>query len=166
MTTAVTRTNLWQHIPRVTTLGIDFVLYATVRVLISVLQTLPTDMGDRLCYGLAWIATGPLKIRRAITKQNLDQIFPDASERDRERLAFAMWHHLLLMVCEIAWAQRRLHLTNWSQYIVFRENRQTLRHLLSRRPKVTVTGTLWQFRSGGLPDRPHGLQHPHHRQKT
>lgn len=149
MTTAVTTTNLWQQIPRVTTLGIDFVLYATVRVLISVLQTLPTDMGDRLCYGLAWIATGPLKIRRAITKQNLDQIFPDASERDRERLAFAMWHHLLLMVCEIAWAQRRLHLTNWSQYIVFRENRQTLRHLLSRRPKVTVTGHFGNFEVGG-----------------
>lgn len=149
MTTAATTPNLWQHIQRLTTLSVDFALYAMVRVMISVLQTLPNDMGDRLCHGLAWLATGPLKIRRDITKQNLDQIFPNASEHDRERLAFAMWHHLLLMVCEIAWAQRRLHLTNWSQYIVFRENRKMLRNFLSRRPTVTVTGHFGNFEVGG-----------------
>jgi len=106
-------------------------------------------MGDRLSHGLAWLATGPLKIRRNITKENLEQIFPDASEGDRQRLALAMWHHLILMVCEIAWAQRRLHLTNWSKYIVFQENRQTLRHLLSQRPTVTVTGHFGNFEVGG-----------------
>ncbi len=149
VTTAVTITTLWQRSQHLTTLSFDFVLYAAVRVLISVLQTLPTDMGNRLCHAFAWLATGPLKIRRDITKKNLDQVFPNASEEDRQRLALAMWHHLLLMVCEIAWAQRRLHLTNWSQYIVFQENRQTLRHLLSRRPKVTVTGHFGNFEVGG-----------------
>lgn len=87
MTTAVTTTNLWQRSLRLTTLFGDFVLYATVRVLISVLQTLPTDMGDRLCHGLAWLATGPLKIRRDITKKNLDQI-----SRTRAKKTANAWH--------------------------------------------------------------------------
>ena len=149
MTAAVMNNNYRQLFQRITTLGIDFALYAIVRILMAVLQTLPTDMGVKLCHSLAWLATGPLKIRHEITKQNLDRIFPDASDQDRKRLEYAMWHHLLLMVCEIAWAQRRLHLTNWSEYIVFRENRKTLRHLLSRRPKVTVTGHFGNFEVGG-----------------
>ena len=150
LTAAVMKKYYQLNLQQLGTLGVDFVLYGIVRVLISVLQTLPADMGDKLCHSLAWlVTTGPFKIRHKITKHNLEQIFPDASEEDRKRLEYAMWHHLLLMVCEIAWAQRRLHLTNWSQYIVFRENRKTLGHLLSRRPKVTVTGHFGNFEVGG-----------------
>jgi KDO2-lipid IV(A) lauroyltransferase len=60
-----------------------------------------------------------------------------------------MWHHLLLMVCEIAWAQRRLHLANWNQHVRFRDNRQILSYLLSRRATVMVTGHFGNFEIGG-----------------
>jgi KDO2-lipid IV(A) lauroyltransferase len=60
-----------------------------------------------------------------------------------------MWHHLLLMVCEIAWAQRRLHLTNWSQHVRFRNQRDILSALLSKRPAVMVTGHFGNFEVSG-----------------
>ncbi len=129
--------------------GVDFAAYLFVRLAVAVIQTLPLDMGDSLCRVLAWFASGPLGIRRQATEANLRLVFPDADAQSRRRLSLAMWHHLLLMVCEIAWAQRRLHLANWNQHVRFRDNRQILRCLLSNRPTVTVTGHFGNFEIGG-----------------
>ncbi len=127
----------------------DFAAYLVVRLLVAVIQTLPMDMGDSLCRGLAWLAAGPLRIRHRETEENLARIFPAADEAARERLSRAMWHHLLLMVCEIAWAQRRLHLTNWSRHVRFHNQHVMLEHLLSKRPLVTVSGHFGNFEVGG-----------------
>jgi KDO2-lipid IV(A) lauroyltransferase len=127
----------------------DFATYCAVRLLIAVIQTLPLDMGDTVCRALARLVTGPVKIRHGVTDENLKRVFPDSDAESRRRLSYAMWHHLLLMVCEIAWAQRRLHLTNWSQHVTFRQNRKSLRLMLSDRPVVTVTGHFGNFEIGG-----------------
>ena len=131
------------------TLGVDAAAYVFVRLLVAFIQTLPLDMGDRLCRGLAWIAAGPLRIRRRETEENLHRVFPHADAAAKERLSHAMWHHLLLMVCEIAWAQRRLHLCNWSDHVSFLQNRAMLKQLLSTRPTVFVTGHFGNFEIGG-----------------
>lgn len=130
-------------------LAIDFAAYAVVRLLVAVIQTLPLDMGDSVCRGVAWLASGPLRIRRKETQNNLQQIFPDATEEQREHLSLAMWHSLLLMVCEIAWAQRRLHRNNWHQHLSFRSNRHFMSYLLDDRPTIIVTGHLGNFEVGG-----------------
>ncbi len=127
----------------------DFVAYAAVRMVVAVIQVMPLDMGDSLCRGLAWVVTGPIKIRRGITRENLDRVFADATESERDTLTRAMWHSLFLMGCEVAWAQRRLHLCNWPQYVRFRHNRAILRNLLRRRATVTVTGHFGNFEIGG-----------------
>ena len=106
-------------------------------------------MGDSMCRGIARLAAGPLAIRKSTTDQNLAAVFPDSSDSERDRLSFAMWHHLLLMVCEIAWAQRRLHLTNWSEHVQFKNNRVILQTFLSKRPGVMVTGHFGNFEIGG-----------------
>ncbi|MFK8110823.1 MAG: lysophospholipid acyltransferase family protein [Rubripirellula sp.] len=130
-------------------LSVDFAAYALVRLLVSVIQTLPFDMGDSVCRGLAWLVSGPLKIRRNATEHNLQQIFPNSSPEERQRLSFAMWHHLLLMVCEIAWAQRRLHRCNWGKHVSFRSNREFMSYLLDDRPTIMVTGHFGNFEVGG-----------------
>lgn len=127
----------------------DFAAYAVVRLLVSCIQVLPLDMGDSLCRGLAWIAVKRLGIREKATQHNLKLIFPDASEHERDQMSLAMWHHLLLMVCEIAWAQRRLHLTNWHQHVAFKNNRAMLQTMLAGRPCVMVTGHYGNFEIGG-----------------
>ncbi len=130
-------------------LGVDFAAYLLVRLFVACIQTLPLDMGDSFCRWVGWLASGPLRVRRTATENNLRQIFPHADARDRKRISLAMWHHLLLMVCEIAWAQRRLHRTNWSQHVRFRDNRKMLEYMLSKRPTVMVTGHFGNFEIGG-----------------
>lgn len=127
----------------------DFAVYSAVRLLVAGIQTLPTDMGDRMCRALAGLATGPIKIRKRVTDENLAQVFPDSDSQSRAETTFQMWHSLLLMVCEIAWAQRRLHLNNWKQHVTFRQNRTMLKHLLGTRPTVLVTGHYGNFELGG-----------------
>lgn len=140
---------LWRRIRANATSVVDFSAYVVIRLLVAVIQALPYDMGDALCRGIAWLASGPLQIRRRATDDNLSRVFPDSDEASRQNLSAAMWHHLLLMVCEIAWAQRRLHLSNWSQLVTFRDNRTMLRYMLSDRPVVLVTGHYGNFEIGG-----------------
>ena len=130
------------------TLTVDFILYSIVRLLVAFVQTLPLDMGNSMCRGVAWLAGDVLKIRNRTTQENLQAIFPDSSPEERQNLTSAMWHHLLLMVCEIAWAQRRLHLTNWAKHVRFKNNRRTLQGILSKRPAVMVTGHYGNFEIG------------------
>jgi len=128
---------------------IDFIAYATVRIVVAVIQVLPVDMGDALCRTLARVFTGPIKIRKKLTQQNLQMVFPTAGESERQALTESMWRSLLLMGCEVAWAQRRLHLCNWPKHVRFRENKTMLKAMLSRRPTITVTGHFGNFEIGG-----------------
>lgn len=127
----------------------DFLAYAVVRMVVAVIQVLPTDMGDAICRALASMAAGRWSIRGKITRDNFQRVFPQSSETQRRTLCHAMWHNLLLMVCEIAWAQRRLHRCNWSQHVAFGGNRLMLDKMLSDRPCVMVTGHYGNFEIGG-----------------
>jgi len=128
---------------------IDYFAYLMVRTLVAVVQVMPLDMADSLCRCLATVLSRPQGLRRKIFDQNMDLIFPAATSGERQTLCRAMWHHLLLMTCEIAWAARRLHLTNWPTILRLRNNRVLLRQLLSDRPTVIVTGHFGNFEIGG-----------------
>ncbi|TWT65131.1 lysophospholipid acyltransferase family protein [Allorhodopirellula solitaria] len=126
----------------------DAFAYAIVRMVVAVIQVLPLDMGDHLCRGLALALSGPLAIRRRIMVDTLEKVYPTASPEQRRQLTLGMWHHLMLMVCEIAWAQRRLHLANWTDHIRLSGNQQILATSLSRRPSVLVSGHFGNFEIG------------------
>ena len=128
---------------------LDWIAYGFARCLIACIQAMPVDMADSFCRILSGILAMPSGIRRKTFDQNMRLIFPNATEAQKQRLCRAMWHHLLLMVCEIAWAPRRLHLANWSNVLKLRHNRLLLRYLLSERPAVIVTGHFGNFEVGG-----------------
>ena len=130
-------------------LMMEFLAYGVVRVLVAVIQVMPLDMGDSMCRAVAYVAHRKLKIRENTTLGNLRTIFPNENEEHHDRLSASMWHHLLLMVCEIAWSQRRLHLTNWHRHVTFRDNQTMLGYMLSSRPTVMVTGHFGNFEIGG-----------------
>ncbi|MGB7343855.1 MAG: lysophospholipid acyltransferase family protein [Pirellulaceae bacterium] len=147
--TDVTKPTLQSNFIAFRAVATEFAAYVVVRSLVCFVQILPYDMGNSMSRGIAWLASGPLGIRRSVTEKNLTAIFPDATDQQRQHLSFVMWHHLILMVCEIAWAQRRLHLTNWSQHVRFRNNRAILQACLSKRPAVLVAGHFGNFEIGG-----------------
>lgn len=128
---------------------VDLVGYAIVRCMIAVVQTMPLDMVDCFCRMLALVLSHPGGIRRRTFDKNMELIFPESTDQQRQQLCRAMWHHLMLMVCEIAWAQRRLHLCNWSKVLRMGRNRLILKHLLAERPAVIVTGHFGNFEVGG-----------------
>jgi KDO2-lipid IV(A) lauroyltransferase len=60
-----------------------------------------------------------------------------------------MWHHLLLMVCEIAHLGRKIHETNWRKYVQIGNTREWIRAVGSTKPKVCVTGHFGNFEALG-----------------
>jgi KDO2-lipid IV(A) lauroyltransferase len=127
----------------------DYFAYLAVRGVVAILQVLPEENATRLCRAGAWLLSGPLPVRRKTLRENLERIFPRATPAERDALTRAMWYHLLMMVCEIAWAPRRIHRCCWKRYITFADAQAMLRPLLSRRPTVLVTGHLGNFELGG-----------------
>lgn len=126
----------------------EFAAYVSVRFTVAVIQVLPLDMGDHLCRLLAFILSGPIPVRRTAIADAYERIYPEVDDARRRQLTFAMWHHLMLMVCEVAWAQRRLHKTNWRDHIVYRGNREMLKANFSPRASVMVSGHFGNFEIG------------------
>jgi KDO2-lipid IV(A) lauroyltransferase len=64
---------------------------------------------------------------------------------DRRQTAQRMWEHLLLMVVEIAHANRVIHKTTWRKHLRIHDMERLLRHLWLDRPKVVLSGHYGNF---------------------
>jgi Kdo2-lipid IVA lauroyltransferase/acyltransferase len=127
----------------------DYLSYLIVRTVIAVIQVLPESKAVSICQGLAWLLSGPLPLRKTTLKENLARVFPNETKAERRALSRSMWYHLMMMVCEIAWAPRRLHRCNWKDHVHFPEAQAFLKLALSRRAGVLVTGHYGNFEMGG-----------------
>ena len=67
------------------------------------------------------------------------------SRREQRRLTRQMWEHLLVMVCEIAHAPRKIHDTNWRRHFHLHNGRRLVGHLLEERPTVLISGHFGNF---------------------
>jgi KDO2-lipid IV(A) lauroyltransferase len=119
--------------------------YFVARMLICLLQTMPGAWFVRMSRWFAWLAHDVLKIRRRTTMENLQHVFPHKSDDQRRAIALGMWEHLFLMVCEIAHAPRKIHDTNWRDYIRIRDKALMTEYFLDWRPVVLVSGHLGNF---------------------
>jgi KDO2-lipid IV(A) lauroyltransferase len=127
----------------------DFLVYLAVRLFVCLVQSLSLQTCGRLSRRLAWVASDVVRLRGRVIEENLCRAFPHWSEPERRHVALRMWEHLFLMICEIAHAPRKIHDTNWRQYICFRNQAAMMRLLWSERPKVFVSGHYGNFELGG-----------------
>jgi KDO2-lipid IV(A) lauroyltransferase len=124
---------------------LDGLVYGAVRVAICVVEALPRTLCERWARGLSGVLANRLRIRRAVVRDNLRMAFPDmTSERQRET-AQAMWEHLLLMVVEIAHANRVIHKTTWRKHLRIHGMEEIVRTLWLDRPKVILSGHYGNF---------------------
>ncbi len=123
--------------------------YAAVRILVALMQCLPERVAERMCTVGSWFLSNLLPIRRALVAENIARVFPDLPRAEVRLMRRRMWKHLLMMICEIAWAPRRLHRCNWKQFVVIPDTQQMLQNLLSPRPLVIVSGHFGNFEIGG-----------------
>ena len=119
--------------------------YIAVRVAISMIQAVRIETCATVTRWLAWLACDVLKIRGAVVDRNLQIAFPDWPEKTRRQVARQMWEHLLLMVCEIAHIQRKIHETNWRSFVEVENKRQWILAVSGPGPKVCVTGHFGNF---------------------
>jgi KDO2-lipid IV(A) lauroyltransferase len=124
---------------------VDYLVYLVVRLFVCVVQAMSLDTCGRMARWLAWLANDVVRLRRGVIEENLATAFPDLSPGERRELSRAMWVHLFLMICEIAHAPRKIHDTNWRDYICFRNEAAMMRLFWADRPKVFVGGHFGNF---------------------
>jgi KDO2-lipid IV(A) lauroyltransferase len=124
---------------------LDRLVYGAVRVAICVVQSLPRDACERGARRLSNLLANRMRIRRAVVRENLQTAFPEMSDEDRRRTAQAMWEHLLMMVVEIAHANRVIHKTTWRRHLRIHDMERLLRLLWLDRPKVVLSGHYGNF---------------------
>ena len=128
---------------------IDFLVYFVVRILICVVQALPMEMGHRMARGLAWVFCDVLHIRSRVVDDNLAHAFPEMSPAERIDLSRRMWEHLFLLVLEVAHTPRKIHETNWREFVTLKNEAVLVRCLLDDRPLLVVSSHLGNFEVGG-----------------
>jgi KDO2-lipid IV(A) lauroyltransferase len=123
--------------------------YLAVRAALSLVQALSLDTCAEATRWIAWLAADVFKIRGRIVDENLAIAFPEKSPAERQQIARQMWQHLLLMVCEIAQLQRKIHETNWRRYVTIPNKREWIRAVGQAGPKICVTGHFGNFEALG-----------------
>lgn len=153
---AIHRGRGWSGLPRSSRssdvqgrLWLDYATYLVVRVLITIVQALRLETCDRLAQSLAVVFCDLLRLRGQVVDDNLRHAYPERTGTQRRALARKMWHHLFLMVAEVAHARRKVHITNWHQHVHFLKGPETARWLLDDRPTVMVSGHFGNFEMSG-----------------
>ena len=129
--------------------SVDYLVYVVVRILICMVQAMRIETGQRLARGLAWLFCDVLHIRGGVVDDNLAHAFPEMSAAERAKLTRRMWEHLFLLVLEVAHTPRKIHETNWRDYVRLKNEAELVRALLDDRPVLIVTAHLGNFEVGG-----------------
>lgn len=127
----------------------DYAVYVIVRVVLCTVQTLPLRYCERLASLLGFFAHNILRIRRQITLDNLSHSMPQLSPAQRSNIARDMWTHLFMMLFEVAHARRRMHRTNWRDYIDFDNQQRLVSLMLNERSTVLVSAHFGNFEIAG-----------------
>ena len=128
---------------------LDYLVYLFVRIMVCLAQALSLDAGIKIGRLLALIFTHVLPFRRQLIRENLAIAFPDLTHEQREELVYQMWEHLFLLGVEVAHIARRIHPTNWRDYIKLVGTDRIGKILHNDRPLVMVTGHFGNFEAGG-----------------
>ncbi|MBI3409824.1 MAG: lipid A biosynthesis acyltransferase [Planctomycetes bacterium] len=131
----------------------DFLVYLAVRVFICILQCLSFRMACGFARFLALLAYHVDRRHRLVALDNLRIAFPDKySEAELDALVRAVYRHFLLMLVEIMFLPRLLHVENFRHHLRFRspeDGRRVMEPILWGRPILLATGHFgnWELSS-------------------
>jgi KDO2-lipid IV(A) lauroyltransferase len=99
---------------------------------------------------LAWLVYQVDRRHRLVADDNLQHAFAGAfTDIERDLLVRSVYRHFCTLLVEIIQTPRRLHATNWRQYVDVPNIRGLLNGLLSGRPLLLVTGHFGNWELGG-----------------
>ena len=128
----------------------DRLSYFFFRVVICGVQIMSLDECDRVCRLLAQVFSKWIPLRQSLIRENLKMIFPDWKPDHSEQVTEKMWHHLLLMGCEVAQAPRKIHRENWHEHFHIPDRRSMLKIVMDDRPTVLVSAHFGNFELAGF----------------
>lgn len=127
----------------------DYLVYLLVRTFICILQAASMETCQTVAAALATLFADVLKVRRAVVDENLRFAFPEMSADQRRRITWQMWNHLFTLVVEIAHAPRKIHETNWRDFLTLHNADALTRLGLGNRPVVIVSAHFGNFEMAG-----------------
>jgi len=128
----------------------DYLVYLFVRLLICIVQATSVETCVFVARRLAYLFTYIMPVRRRLVHENLTLAFPELSRGERVDLIYKMWEHLFLLVVEVGHTIRRIHPTNWRDYIRLVDTETIGKILHHDRPLIMVTGHFGNFEAGGF----------------
>ena len=124
--------------------------YLVFRAVVCLVQILPLERCDRICKLLAKLFSTWIPLRQSLIRENLQMIFPEWGPDQSEQVTENMWHHLLLMGCEVAQAPRKIHRENWHEHFHIPDRRSMLEIVMNDRPTVLVSAHFGNFELAGF----------------
>ena len=128
----------------------DRFAYYVFRIVVCVVQIISLERCDRISRILARILSNWIPLRQSLIRENLQMIFPEWDRDHSEYVTEKMWHHLLLMGCEIAQAPRKVHRENWHEHFFIPDRRSMLKIVMDDRPTVLVSAHFGNFELAGF----------------
>ena len=128
---------------------LQWLAYIGVRLFVCVTQAVRIETCEALADFLAWLAHERLRLRHQVIDENIAHAFPQLSPKQRHRLGRAMWRHIFLLACELVHAPRKIHRTNWRDFVRTRNIEDEIRLLWDERPVIVVSGHFGNFEVGG-----------------
>jgi KDO2-lipid IV(A) lauroyltransferase len=128
---------------------VDWIGYLVLRLVVCLIQCLSLQQCERISSLLAVLFADWLPLRREVADRNLRLVYGDLSHQELSFLRRRMWHHLLLMVCEVAQTPRKIHRTNWRNHLYVKDKDRLIRLLMDPRPTILVTGHYGNFEVAG-----------------
>lgn len=117
--------------------------------LIAIIGILSMESCARICRFLAWLVADVVRFRQRVIRENLQGVFPGMDDEKMQQTTRQMWYHLILMVCQVIHAPRKIHDTNWRKYVHIRDKQLMTSYLIGYRPLVLVSGHFGNFEMGG-----------------
>lgn len=124
----------WRHLA-------EYVLF---RLIVCLIDALPTRLTVRLAEGLAFAVFRflPKKITRyEVARQNLKTAFGDRyTDEEMDEILQKMWIHLFRLVVEIVQLPRKMRLYNCGDVLQFRNRDDSVKAMSSGRPVIVLSG--------------------------
>ena len=128
---------------------VDHLVYLAVRIFVCVVQAMRIETCARLARLLATMCCDIVPIRGDVIEDNLRHAFPEMSLDERRKLTWSMWEHFFLMIVEIVHAPRKIHATNWRDYVTLHRADQIIRTMFDDRPTIVICGHYGNFELSG-----------------
>ena len=126
-----------------------FAEYLVLRLIVCGVQIMTPAACARFSRMLAWLVADVIRFRRKTIHENILGVYPDMPESQRDEMVRNMYYHLIMMCCEIGLAPRKIHDTNWRNYIYIRDKKLMTGYLCDYRPLVAVSGHYGNFEMAG-----------------